>query len=67
MQMVMPYCSQAAFELMVFIFELMTGRPRFSSVRLWFGGGTVRAVPDLPVFSSGGSSAKKGFLCFSTV
>ena len=41
-----------------------SGRPRFGSVRLRFGGGTVRAVP---VFGSGGSSAKKVFLCFSTV
>ena len=31
------------------------------SVRLRFGGGTVRAVP---VFGSGGSSAKKGFSVF---
>ena len=44
---------------------LITGRPRFGSVRLRFGGGMVRAVP---VFGSGGSSAKnKVFLCFSTV
>ena len=35
-----------------------------SSVRLRFRGGTVRAVP---VFGSGGSSAKRGFLCFSAV
>ena len=35
---------------------LVTGRLRFGSVRLRFGGGTVRAVP---VFGSGGSSAKK--------
>ena len=35
-----------------------------SSVRLRFGGRTVRAVP---VFGSGGSSAKRVFLCFSTV
>ena len=41
-----------------------TGRPRFGSVRLRFGGGRVRAVP---VFGSGGSYAKGGFLCFSTV
>ena len=34
------------------------GRPRFGSVRLRFGDGTVQAVP---VFGSGGSSAKKGF------
>ena len=34
------------------------------SVRLRFGDGTVLAVP---VFGSGGSSAKNGFLCFSTV
>ena len=34
------------------------------SVRLRFGGGTVRAVP---VFGSGGSSAKRVCLCFSTV
>ena len=31
---------------------------RFGSVRLRFGGGTVQAVP---VFGSGGSSAKRGF------
>ena len=37
--------------------------PRFGSVRLRFGGGTVRAVP---VFGSGGSSTKRVFLCFST-
>ena len=37
------------------------GRPRFGSVRLRFGGGTVRAVP---VFGSGGSSAKQGFSVF---
>ena len=42
----------------------MTGRPRFGSVRLRFGGGTVPAVP---VFGSGGSSAKVVLLCFSTV
>ena len=34
---------------------------RDASVRLRFGGGTVRAVP---VFGSGGSSAKKGFSLF---
>ena len=41
-----------------------TGRPRFGSVRLRFGDGTVRAVP---AFGSGGSSAKR-VLCnsFST-
>ena len=37
------------------------GRPRFGSVRLRFGGGRVRAVP---VFGSGGSSAKRGFAAF---
>ena len=37
-----------------------TGRPRFGSVRLRFGGGTVRAVP---VFGSGGSSTN--FFCVS--
>ena len=41
-----------------------TGWPRFGSVRLRFGDGTVRAVP---VFGSGGSSAKRVFVCFSTV
>ena len=41
-----------------------SGRPRFGSVRLRFGGGTVRAVP---VLGSGGSSAKGVFLCFSRV
>ena len=40
---------------------LKAGRPRFGSVRLRFGGGTVRAVP---VFGSGGSSAKGGFSVF---
>ena len=40
---------------------LKSGRPRFGSVRLRFGGGTVRAVP---VFGSGGSSAKMGFSAF---
>ena len=44
-------------------FYLVQGA-RFGSVRLRFGGGTVRA---LPVFGSGGSSSNKGFLCFSTV
>ena len=39
----------------------MAGRPRFGSVRLRFGGGTVRAVPG---FGSDGSSAKKGFSVF---
>ena len=41
-----------------------TGWPRFGSVRLRFGDGTVRAVP---VFGSGGSSKKGVFACFSTV
>ena len=36
-----------------------TGRPRFGSVRLRFGDGTVQVVP---VFGSGGSLAK-GLLC----
>ena len=40
----------------------MSGRTRFGSVRLRFGGGTVRAVP---VLGSGGSSAKKVFFFFS--
>ena len=40
------------------------GRPRFGSVRLRFGGGTVRAVP---VFGSGGFSPKRACQCFSTV
>ena len=39
-----------------------SGRPRFGSVRLRFGDGTVQAVP---VFGSGGSSAKTGFVCIS--
>ena len=43
------------------LFEEKAGRPRFGSVRLRFGGGTVRAIP---VFGSGGSSAKKGFSVF---
>ena len=38
-----------------------SGRPRFGSVRLRFGDGTVQVVP---VFGSGGSSAK-GFFCVS--
>ena len=41
---------------------LTTGRPRFGSVRLRFGNGTVQAVP---VFGSGGSSAKKRAFCVS--
>ena len=43
---------------------LISGRPRFGSVRLRFGVGTVRAVP---VFGSGGSSVRRDFRCFSTV
>ena len=39
----------------------IAGSPRFGSVWLRFGGGTVRAVP---VFGSGGSSAKKVFRLF---
>ena len=39
-------------------FFLLTGRPRFGSVRLRFGDGTVQAVP---VFGSGGFSAKRVF------
>ena len=35
-----------------------SGRPRFGSVRLRFGKGTVQAVP---VFGSGGSSARRVF------
>ena len=42
-------------------FVLCSGWPRFGSVRLRFGDGTVRAVP---VFGSGGSSAKRGFSVF---
>ena len=41
-----------------FCHSLTTGRPRFGSVRLQFGDGTVQAVP---VFGSGGSSAKRVF------
>ena len=41
-----------------------SGWPRFGSVRLRFGVGTVRAVP---VFGSGGSSVEVFFLCFSRV
>ena len=44
--------------------ELFSGWPRFGSVRLRFGDGTVRAVP---LFGSGGSSKEGGFVCFSTV
>ena len=40
------------------------GWPRFGSVRLRFGDGMVQAVP---VFGSGGSSAQRVFLYFSTV
>ena len=39
----------------------ISGRPRFGSVRLRFGGGTVRAVP---VFGSGASSFKRNFSVF---
>ena len=35
-----------------------SGRPRFGSVRLRFGGGTVRAVP---VFGSSSVPLQKGF------
>ena len=42
-------------------FAAISGRPRFGSVRLRFGDGTVRAVL---VFGSRGSSAKKGFSVF---
>ena len=38
-----------------------SGWPRFGSVRLPYGGGTVRAIP---VFGSGASS-KEGFFCVS--
>ena len=38
--------------------------PRFGSVRLRFGDGTVRAVP---VLGSGGSLKEGVFVCFSTV
>ena len=40
----------------------MSGWPRFGSVCLRFGDGTVRAVP---VFGSRGSSIGRGFLCVS--
>ena len=43
---------------------MTAGWPRFGSVRLRFGDGTVRAVP---VFGSGGSSGEGVFVCFSTV
>ena len=39
-------------------FLFWTGMPRFGSVRLRFGDGTVQAVP---VVGSGGSSAKRAF------
>ena len=39
--------------------KLMSGWPRFGSVRLRFGDGTVRAVP---VFGSGGSSKERVLL-----
>ena len=41
-----------------FFMQQIAGRPRFGSVRLRFGSGRVRAVP---VFGSGGSSAKGFF------
>ena len=44
--------------------SLLAGWPRFGSVRLRFGDGTVRAVP---VFGSGGSSSEGVFVYFSTV
>ena len=43
---------------------LNTGWPRFGSVRLRFGDGTVRAVP---VFGPGGSLKEGVCVCFSTV
>ena len=43
---------------------VFSGWPRFGSVRLRFGDGTVRAVP---VFGSGGSSKEGVFLFFSTI
>ena len=50
----------------VFVPPLLSIRDfnREALVRLRFGDGTVLAVP---VFGSGGSSAKCFFLCFSTV
>ena len=45
-------------------FPTKTGRPRFGSVRPRVGDGTVQAVP---VFGSGGSSAKRVLLCYSRV
>ena len=47
-----------------YLFLQKAGWPRFGSVRLRFGDGTVRAVP---VFGSGGSSKEVVFVCFSTV
>ena len=41
-----------------------SGWPRFGSVRLRFGDGTVRAVP---VFGSGGSSKEWGFCVFQYI
>ena len=43
--------------------SLFSGWPRFGSVRLRFGDGTVRAVP---VFGSGGSSKEGVLVFFST-
>ena len=45
-------------------YSLSAGWPRFGSVRLRFGVGTVRAVR---VFGSGGSSAEVLFFCFNRV
>ena len=56
----------SATEILVYCFypALISGWPRFGSVRLRFGDGTVRAVP---VFGSRGSSKEGVFVCFSTV
>ena len=60
--------NRALFWSNMFLFgicePIKTGWPGSVSVRLRFGGRTVQAVP---VFGSGGSSAKRFFLCFSTV
>ena len=56
--------SSICMEYASHFYEHISGWPRFGSVRLRFGDGTVRAVP---VFGSGGSSEEGFFfLCFGT-
>ena len=63
-----PWIGQTSWRIPCFNNNMVsrnTGRPRFGSVRIPFRDGTVQAVP---VFGSGGSSAKSFFfLYFSTV